>query len=676
MKVTYNWLKDFVEIKIPPRDLANKLTMSGLEVISLEEKGGDFIFEIEITSNRPDWLSVVGIAREVAAITGAKLKKQKSLSLTKNRKAKDIALAIEDKSDCPLYTARIIRNVKVAPSAPWLKARLELVGCRSVNNIVDITNYVLFELGEPLHAFDLDKLNKERIVVRRAHPGEKITTIDGIQRVLSKEQLVIADDIKTVAIAGVMGAKDSEVSINTKNVLLEAAVFNPLIVRRGRQALGLQSEASYRFERGVDIEAVERASLRAAELIKEYASGEEIAFKAVGLSKAKSRIINLDVADVTRILGLNIPVAKIKKNLSGLGFGVKSKSKNTLAVSTPSFRQDVSLKEDLIEEVSRIFGYERIPVSLPAIKSCVSIRGKRGLVSEVKNILTGLGLSEVATYSLTDRASLAGLELGFSNEPIEILNPLSQEQEVLRTTLIPGLTSVVAFNLNQKQEYIPIFEVANVYLRDTNHPKEELMLGLALSGAQPVLLNNGALKDEVSLLNLKGMLETLFSRLGIKDYEFNSTLGSEIVEIYAQRNKIGSMSRLSNSGCAKSNIKNKNVFLAELSLDKVLSIACTDKKFISPPRYPGITRDISFILKEDISVKDILKLFKQSGVPLLQSVRIADYYKGKQIPSGFKGLTLTCFYSSVERTLKEDEIQPLHTQFCERLTKEFGVKMR
>jgi len=307
MKVTYNWLKDFVEIKIPPQALVNKLTMAGLEVTSLEPKEGDCVFEIEVTSNRPDCLSVIGIAREVAAITGKKLKLLSAIRYPLSAKNSQlISIRIEDKKDCPLYTAKIIRDVKVKPSPAWIKKRLELIGCRSVNNIVDITNYVLFTWGEPLHAFDLGKIKGSTIFVRRAKTGEKITTIDGEQRALDSDILIIADNQNPIAIAGVMGGKDTEVIERTHDILLEAAVFNPIIVRRGRQKLGIQSDSSYRFERSVDAQIVEKASWQAVELIQKLAGGSCIFAKSSGLPQAKKKSLSLEVSTVNKILGVDI----------------------------------------------------------------------------------------------------------------------------------------------------------------------------------------------------------------------------------------------------------------------------------------------------------------------------------------------------------------------------------
>jgi len=681
MKVTYNWLKEFVDIKLPVKALADKLTMAGLEVTSQEERDGDFVFEIEVTSNRPDCLSVIGIAREVAAILGHRLKvigdrpNKKYLQPT-TYNLQPFSIEIENKKDCPLYTAKIIRDVKVGPSPVWLAKRLELVGCRSVNNIVDITNYTLFELGEPLHAFDLDKLSQNAILVRRAKTNEKITTINGEQKILNPDILVIADGTRPIAIAGIIGGKDTEVTEGTKKILLEAAIFNPIIVRRARQALGIQSESAYRFERGVDLEIVENASLRAAELIEELAYGKCVLAKSSGLPKIKKKTINLEALTVNKILGINIAPIKIKKILNSLGFHIKMRAKNIFLVSIPSHRSDVNLAIDLIEEIARIYGYENIPKSLPAVKPQVTKDETRDLVSQIKNILLGLSFNEVITYSLIDKDLLQGFEDEQGVGAIEILNPLSKEQEILRSTLIPSLCACIAYNLNQKQEYINIFEVAKVFLESKLAPKEELVLGIALSGAKSLLLEQGLIKDEASPLHLKGVLEALFERLGIKDYSFNNQEAIFTTSIYVCKEKIGLMMMLPKDILGKFNIKNKDVFVLELSLDKVFSYAKPKKEFIPLPKYPGIARDISFILKDDISIKEVLDALKEKGKPQLEDIKIVDYYKGKQIPPGYRGLTISCLYRSKERTLTEAEINPLHTLVCGILTERFGATIR
>ncbi len=684
MKVTYNWLKDFVEIKIAPQALAEKLTMAGLEVTSLEERDGDFVFEIEVTANRPDCLSIIGIAREVAAITGKKLKlaqgtRHKAQGKNSSHEPcamQPLSIKIENKKDCLLYTAKIIKDVKVGPSPDWLKERLELVGVRSVNNIVDITNYILFTHGEPLHAFDLDKLSGDTIIIRRAKQNEKIITIDGQERALNTDVLLIADRNRSVALAGIMGGKDTEVTEITKNILLEAAIFNPIIIRRARQNLGLQSESSYRFERGVDPEIVENASWRAVELIQELVGGRGVLMKRSGLAKTKKKTINLQVALVQKILGINIAAAKVKKILNSLAFKTKGKTKNNFIVTVPSHRPDVNLEIDLIEEIARIYGYEFIPKSLPAVKPQVSVGEARDLTALIKKVLVGLGLNEVITYSLIDRDWLQVLALEPASQPIEILNPLSKEQEVLRPALMPSLLKCLASNLNQKQSYLNLFEIAKVFSQSGSQTKEELVLGIALCGTKSLLLAGGRIKEEVSFLHLKGILEILFARLGTGDYTFNSGRSLSEVAVFLGKEKIGSLKQPQKPALEKFEIKNKDVFVLELSLDKLFPRVNLEKTLVPLPMYPAISRDISLVLKEEIKVEDILQAIREKAGPLLKEVKIIDYYKGKQIPAGFKSLTISCLYRRDERTLTEMEVNPMQASVVNAMLEKFGAKIR
>jgi phenylalanyl-tRNA synthetase beta chain len=681
MKVIYSWLKDFVEIKISPRALADKLTLAGLEVTSLEKKYGDFIFEIEITANRPDLLCVVGIAREVAAILGHRLKvignrlDKKYLSPITYHLS-PIAIKVEDKKDCPLYTAKIIKGVEAGPAPDWIKRRLELMGSRSVNNIVDITNYILFERGEPLHAFDLDKLSQGEIIVRRATKDEGLITIDGVERKLSPEILVIADRETPVAIAGVMGGRDTEVTLESKNILLEAAIFNPILIRHARQMLGLPSESAYRFERGIDFNVVEDASWRATKLICAIAGGRPILAKSAGSLKAKKKTLYLETSVVNKALGIDIKSTEVKKILSSLGFQVKAKTKNNFAVGIPSFRPDVSLSVDLIEEVARIFGFPRIPASLPAIKPQVTTYTARDLSSEIKNILTGLGLNEVITYSLVDRESLKGMNMGYRLPLAEILNPLSKNEAVLRPTLALSLARCIAHNLSQQQEYVNIFEIAKVFYQESGHLKEELVLGAALCGEKSRLLpGQGMVVDNAGPLNLKGILEVIFERLGIKDYSLTK-LNDQQLALRLGQEKIGLILSLSKSILDSLNIKNKDVWLLELSLERLAAYVNLKKRFTALPLYPGISRDISIVLKEEVPVEDVLGAIKDNAGPLLKEAKITDYYKGKQIPPGFKGLTISCLYLSPQRTLTEAEINPVHSSISLGLIERFAATIR
>ncbi len=681
MKVTYNWLKDFVDISMPPEALADKLVMAGLEVGAIEKHHGDFVFEIEITSNRPDWLSVIGIAREVAAITGRKLKKDGFFRGTRYavrgmNPRRQIAVVVEDKKDCPLYTATVVSGVKIGPSPDWLRNRLEAVGCRSINNVVDITNYIMFEYGTPLHAFDLELLRSGTIVVRRAKPGEKISTIDAKERALDPDILVIADSEKAVALAGVMGGKDTEVHDGTRAVLLEAAVFNPVVIRRGRQKQGIQTESAYRFEREVNCSAVPQASARAVDMMRELAGGEFILFASRGVSSKRKRDLIVSPQRIQHLLGAAIGAGNVRKILRQLGFGVKAAAGGNLRIDIPLHRQDVRQEADVVEEVARIFGYENIPATAPRVSPYVSEPGHRELCGQVRDLLVGAGLHEAVTYSLIDRKSLAYAGGSGSDSLIEIANPLSREQEVMTSTLIPGMLRAVALNLNQKQENIGIFEINRVFYWTNGAPTEELTLALALCGVKTSFLAQGAVKDYINILHVKGILEIVFDRFGVLTHRFEPQGADGAIAVYVDNEKIGKLEKANAETADAFDIKNKDVFLAELSLDKLFRRADLKKCFVRLPLYPGITRDISLVLKEEVRAGDVLAALRESAGPLLREAGITDYYKGEQIPAGFRGLTVTCVYRSDERTLTEAEVNPLHARLCALLTERFGAKIR
>lgn len=689
MKFTYNWLKDFVNLKLKPEQLADKLTMAGLEVTSLEARGRDFIFEIEITSNRPDWLSVAGIAREAAALTDARLKAIGGRRKTKSGKQKEnIGVVIENKKDCPLYTAKVLRGVSVGPSVEWLKQRLELIGCRSINNVVDITNYCLFTWGEPLHAFDLDKVRKvlgavagDVIVIeaRRAFKNEELVTIDGQKRILDEGILVIAVRIKSsnlsraVAIAGIMGGKDTEVDESTKNVLLEAAVFDPVLIRRGRRRLGMQSDSAYRFERGVDIPTAEQASLKAVELIEELTSGS-LSFEArQAIAPAKPITLSLSAGFVSASLGVSISKREIKNILSALGFALKQKGKDSLAVGVPCFRQDVRITADLIEEVARIHGYERIPNTRPTVKPVIQAPGNRETIALIKNILAGLGLNEIITYSLIDRKALTGF-WEQEEKVAAIENPLSGDQEVLRPLLSASVLRAVAHNLKQKQPSVSVFEVAKVYRLGE---EEKYSLAVALCGTNILWFGQeyAHVENTLGILHVKGILETLFARLGIQGITFVNKVGQNI-ELLLAGEIIGCMRTLPRGIAESLGIKNKDVHIAELDIEKLFSLCRPEKKFVPFPRYPGIMRDVSFYIKDEIPVSEVIRQVHEAAGGFLSEVSVSDYYKGQHIPSGCKGLVLSCLYRYCERTLAEEEVAPLDAKVRVRLQEKFGANFR
>ncbi len=686
MKFTYNWIREFLDLRIPAEELADKLTMVGLEVKSTVKHGSDYVFEVEITSNRPDWLSVIGIAREIAAITGKRLRSSPVSQSASSRTAKPIRsktgqpkIHIENKKDCPLYSATLIKGVKVAASPAWLKERLESIGCRSVNNVVDITNYCMYTWGQPLHAFDLDALASMDIGVRRAKPAEKLLTIDGQERTLDGEILVIADKDKAVALAGIMGAKTTEVSQETANILLEAAIFDPVVVRRGRRRLGIQSDASYRFERVVDICSTERIAAYAAGLIQKIAGASIVAAKSSSHPAASRKKIILDVDRANRILGVgDISAVLAQKSLSALGFPVKKKAKSLLQIDVPSFRPDIRLEEDLIEEIARIYGYEKIPASLakiiPQQKSGLD---KRGLVARIKQALIGVGLQEAITYSLISRELLKGII--DSDEGIEVANPLSKEQELLRPTLIPSLIRCTAVNLNQKIGYVALFEIADCFKKESGNAgvQENLSLGIVLCGERSLWSSCGRQLDRVGFAHLKGAAEAVFAGLGIDAYGFSPSGKAGRFDISACKEIVGSLFEI--APCVLDNfaIKNKELFALEMNLDKLLPQAASAKKFRPLAKFPFIQRDISMVVRAQLSLEEIYGVIIDSSQGFLQEApAVVDFYEGKQIEDGFKGLTITCRYASEDRTLTEAEVNPVHNNVLSALTERLQVRLR
>lgn len=687
MKTTYNWIKDFVDISLTPEELAEKLTMAGIEVKNIEPCGGDHIFEIEITSNRPDWLSVAGLAREVAAVTGQKVKGVVSpagVKLVIRAPAKEsgaypLTIDIEDRDDCPLYTAKVVTGVSVGPSPDWLRNRLEMIGCRSVNNIVDITNYVLYEFGEPLHAFDLDKLSTNMIRIRRAADKETIVTIDGQSRELNKDVLVIADAKRPVAVAGVMGGKDTEVSDSTKNILLEAAIFNPVLVRRGRQKLCMSSDASYRFERGVDYDTAVASSDRAVALIQALAGGQIAAQKSAGISRPPAKKTAITVSEVERALGVQVSAAKIKSILESLGFEATAGQNQSIQATAPLFRQDVKAPVDLIEEIARVNGFDKIPSSLAKVTLQPKFDDLHKRIREVKAILTGLGLSEVITYSMMDKSGLADFWPD-TQQLLSVANPISQGQECLRPVLVPSLISCVSYNVRQQQLPVNIFEMAKVYRHDgAGRYDEPYHIGIALCGERKWLREepHSQICDPAGMLHLKGIVETLAQRLGIPGAECVFTADpAGLVAVSLCGDPAGTLMRASKEILARADIKHKEVFAAELDLSVFLKHRVAVRSYTAFSRFPGIIRDISVVLPASAQASNVRACIVEHAGELLQRVEITDFYTGKPIPAGFKNLTISCYYCSDTRTLQEAEVNAAHSAVTDALVKTFKASLR
>lgn len=685
MRISYNWLKDYVDINMPAEKLAHILTMAGISVDSIEKKGDDSVLEIEITSNRADWLSYIGIAREVAAITGRKLKipscvvRRASCEKKRNTQyAIRTTIRVEDKKLCPRYTARIIRNVKVGESPAWLREKIEAIGLRSVNNIVDITNFCLFETGEPMHAFDLDSLSGGTVIIRHAKKGEKITIIDGTARALDESMLVIADMEVPVAVAGVMGGLRTEVGSPTKNILLEAAYFDPISVRRTSRKMALSTESSYRFERKVDMDNIGYSSGRATQLILEMAGGEAQDYIDIGKARASKKAISLRLDRVNEVLGADIPPAKTKDILASLGLKKKSFSKNILKLEAPAFRQDLQNEIDLIEEVARIYGYGNIPETLP----CVVEKEPRLPLSvavddKMRETLKGLGLSEIITYSLLSRKMLgmAGLD---GKNIIAVKNPLSAEQEVMRPSGIPGMLNAIRYNINRKNNDLKLFELGKIYsMTGPGSFEERRNITIGMAGE----IYDGWIgrPRRVNLFDLKGALETLFLDLGIGEFSVrestNNTFSSSCASVEAKGEPLGVIGEIDSTVLKNFDIKDK-VYIAQIDCEKILELVSLEKHFKDIARYPSVLRDISIVIDKNISNASIISSITESAGPLLKKTRLIDRYRGGQIPDGKTSLTYRLEYQDISRTLEDKEVQEAHSRVVRALTKDLGAGLR
>ncbi|MBI4465655.1 MAG: phenylalanine--tRNA ligase subunit beta, partial [Acidobacteria bacterium] len=508
MKILFSWLKEFVSLPSDMRRLAEDLTMLGLPVDSVSTEDGETILELDITTNRPDCLSHYGVARELAAFYGRKLKPfgPGDPEISADHSAENSVVEIAAADLCRRYSARIIRGVQIAPSPPRLRRRLERVGVRPINNVADATNYILMAYGHPLHAFDLDRLEGHRIVVRRAAPGEMLKTLDGVERQLSSEDLVIADARRPVALAGVMGGQDSEITGSTRNVLLESAWFDPVAVRRTSKKQGLHTEASHRFERGADIAATVAAASRCIELMQELSGGTvDPNIVDVYPGQRPDLRIRLRRSELARHLGIQIPAGQAKKILSRLGFRPEAEGRSAWVCSVPSFRVDVKHEIDLVEEVARLYGYDRFPLHLPGAPGQAARKAPHAEPEQrLRTVLRSLGYDETLGSVLVSRVTEAFAD----SPPIPLANPLSEESAVLRFSMVPGLLAAVQWNLNRGQQTVRLFEMGHVYRHAQNGFQEPPMLALVATGER-VEASVGQPAKLVDFYDLKGDLEQI-----------------------------------------------------------------------------------------------------------------------------------------------------------------------
>ncbi len=638
----------------------------------------DAVVEIKITPNRGDCLSILGVAREIAALTSQELKLPPiKIKETKEKTKDKINVEVKDANLCPRYTARIITGIQIKDSPQWMKKRLILAGVRPINNIVDITNYVMFETGQPLHAFDYDKISDRQIIIRKAKDNEKILCLDGAQKTLSSQDLVIADSKKPIALAGVMGGEEAGVSQNTKNILLESANFAPQSIRKTSKSLNLATESSYRFERGVDPEGTVFAANRACYLMQELASGEIISGTADVKGKVTQKTISFNPSEIKRVLG--VEVASYNKILQRLGFDTK-KNGNRLHVKVPSFRNDVKEEIDLIEEIARINNYDLIPTSLPLGRMPSLREDNRGkVIKKCRSILNRLSLNEVVNYSFISADLIKKSLMNITDETIKIDNPISEEFEFLRYSLVPSLLQVSEGNISRGEKNIRIFELRSIYgYGKSKSPKEDLHIGIFITGdwQEPNWINP---EQKASFYVLKGIIETLFGELGI-ELSYKKEKHSIFSETYTfsllkDNINVGMIGEANSVLMDKFSLKEKT-YIAEIDLELLMPSIQLRRKIKSAPKYPPIIRDVSFIVPDPVSSNKIEETMIKEGDGLIQRIKLFDYYKGKQVPEGHKSMSYSLCFRSDKKTLTDDEVNQLQNNIIRKLEEELGLKLR
>jgi phenylalanyl-tRNA synthetase beta chain len=699
MKVVYNWLKQFVDVTASPAALRARLSLAGMAVDSIEETAAGPVLDAEVTANRPDCLGHLGIAREVAAIYRQPLKPLHPKLKESAEKASDTTrVEIESPELCGRYTARVLRGMKVQPSPDWLRQGLEAIGEKSINNVVDVTNYVMFELGHPLHAYDFDKLNEKRIVVRRAKPGEKIRTLDGAERTLTKDMCVIADAARAIGIGGVMGGADTEITFSTRNILLECAWFDPIAVRRTSKALGLRSEASYRFERGADPEMAELASRRAAELIQQLAGGEILSGVVdIYPNREPETKIELSRKELLRVMGADVPDRDIEAILSALGFhpvrvDVNRGSEGSLAAiwecRQVSWRHDVTRGIDLIEEVARHYGYDKFPPRLPPAKQPAHRLPHAEAQDRLRERIVGLGYQEIVEIPIVDtqRNELFRPE---HLAPAVITNPLAEDASVMRSTGIVSMVRAIEWNLNHGQRNLRLFEIGKTYELRDGEPIETPVLTIGATGlAREKTIYEAA--GEYTFADLKGDLDNIGVLAGSIAWQSSGPqwlTPARAAEIsLSDRNgtgagagrPLGVVGQLARRIADQLKLR-QDVFVAELRLEPLLTgIEAADaaRRFKPLPRFPAVERDFSLVLADGVTFAQVEQTIRSLHIPELETIEAADLFRGGQIPAGKFSLMIRVKFQSAEATFTDAQLSEFSAGIVTALQEKLGATLR
>src|SRR6516165_2803485 len=696
MKVAYNWLKEFVNVAAPAEEIASRLALSGTNIAGIEHDTHGAVIDAEITSNRPDCLGILGIAREVSAIYRLPLKTL-SLKLAESSAAKvseAVSVKIEAPELCARFTARVIRGVKIQPSPAWLKDRLEAAGVASINDVVDVSNYVILELGHPLHVFDYDLVRNHSIVVRRAKPGEKIKTLDGIERTLDQGISVVCDGdgTRAVGIGGIMGGGETEISFSTKNVLIECAWFEPVAIRRATRFLKLHTEASTRFSRGADPEMAELASRRCSELILQLAGGELLSGVVdVYPGKRAPKKITVTRAELLRVMGADVPDKDVEAILGALGFAPVRTDQNRGSANSllaqwectqPSWRADVEREIDLIEEVARVYGLDKFPARLPAARAGAGRLPHHEAETRLRERLIGLGYHEILTipHVSEERNELFRPP---DAHPAKLGNPLSEEANVLKSTGAVTTAAAIEWNLNHGQRNVRVFEIAQQYRFANNKPLETRILTVGATGAarQQGLYDSAR---EYTFGDLKGDLDAIGALSGGFRWAYDGPdwlnpakrgtvfLGKEGTQ------PLGVAGQLTKRVADKLKFR-QDVFLAEIALGPLYCMyygVKNNRRYEPLPRFPSVERDFSLFLGDGVTFVQVQQAIQSLSIPEIRAIEALDLFRGKNVAAGRYSLLVRVTFESRECTFTEAQINDFSARIVTELRKNLGASLR
>jgi len=680
MKISLDWIREYVAVDIPRQELVDRLTMIGLVPETVEEKDGDLILDLETYANRPDTLGHLGVAREIGAMLGLPLVERAWPLAELDEATADIAdVQIAAETLCPRYCGLVVRGVPAGPSPDWLRRRIEAMGLRPVSNVVDVSNYVLFATAQPIHTFDFGRIGGGRIVVRKAKRGETIVDLDGRSLELGPDMLVIADESRPVALAGIIGGQASGITAATRDVFIESAHFDPVGIRKTAKTLGLATDASYRFERGADIGFAPQGALMAASLLAQMGGRVSKGLIDRYPKPHKAQTVRLRLRRIAELLGVEVPESFVIDVLGRLGFRVESAAKGAWRVAVPTFRVDISREADLVEEVARFYGYDRIPATVTPVDSfALSVNPKRARLARIREALTGQGFDEAINWSFADPEKEAAAAGG--RMPVAIQNPISNRASVMRTTLLPGLLENAAWNLNRGLEGVHIFEEGNVYYwEDDEKHREDLHLGLLSTGLVPGAgFMEAAAGTDFSVVKgaVEAVLEDLrFDPAGFEERDHPSFEPGRAVAVLYKGQEVGRLGLLRCDLAAVFAIEGP-VFAAEIDLTALFGKTPRPFQYAPVPKMPGAVRDLSFLLDRAVPFGEVARALGRLDQPLLEGFELADRFTGPPVPADKVSLTIRLRFRHPQRTLVAAEVDRAEQEIVGHLRSALAIQLR